>query len=98
MPVYPYILSYGELTCKAHRLYVHVFRKVPMVELLNIQNNISRVWMLETGEELEYHTGQTCEGDGFVRIRLPEGYKERAYYCVGLELEEEMPQFHPIQG
>jgi len=98
MPVYPYILTYGELTCKAHRLYVHVFHRVPMVELLNVQNRVTRAWILETGEELPVRTGKTCEGDGFIRIDLPEVYKQKTYYCVGLELAEEMPLFHDIQG
>ena len=98
MPVYPYILTYGELTCKAHRLYVHVFHRIPMVELLNIENRVTRAYIVETGEELPVRIGKTCEGDGFVRIDLPEEYKNKTYYCVGLELEEEMPMFHDIQG
>lgn len=98
MPVYPYILTYGELTCKAHRLYVHVFHRIPMVELLNIENRVTRAYIVETGEELPVRIGKTCEGDGFVRIDLPEAYKNKTYYCVGLELEEEMPMFHDIQG
>ena len=97
MPLYPYELTYGGLTCRPYRLYVHVFRRIPLLELLNITNTIKRAWVVETGEELIPRTGATCEGDGFVRVDLPEHLKRSDYYCVALELGEEMPLFHPIR-
>ena len=97
MPVYPYELTWGDLTCKEHHLYAHVFSKIPRVEILNIQNTVKKAYLLETGEELEFLTGNTCEGDSYVTIELPEGYSEKAYYCIGLELNEEMPIFEPIR-
>ena len=98
MPLYPYILTYGELTCRKHRLYVHVFHRIHTVELLNVDNRIRRAWLLETGQELKFFTARTCEGDGLVRVWLPEEYQAKTFYCIGLELEEEMPVFHPIQS
>lgn len=97
VPVNPYELTWGELTCKEHHLYAHVFHKVPRVEILNINNKVKRAYLLETGEELDFIVGRTCEGDGFINIELPAEYKEKTYYCIGMELEEEMPIFHDIQ-
>ncbi|MDO5134477.1 MAG: alpha-L-fucosidase [Eubacteriales bacterium] len=97
MPVNPYELTWGELTCKEHHLYAHVFCKVPRVEILNIENRVKRAYLLETGQELEVISGRTCEGDGFIDIELPKEYKDKTYYCIGMELEEEMPVFHSIQ-
>ena len=98
VPLYPYMLSYGELTCKKHYLFVHVFRRIPLLELLNITNTVVRAWVVETGRELIARTGATCEGDGYIRIDLPEDLKNSSYYCIGIELKEEMPQFHPIRS
>ncbi len=97
VPVNPYELTWGELTCKDYHLYAHVFHKVPRVEILNIENKVKRAYLLETGQELEFIVGKTCEGDGFINVELPEEYKEKTYYCIGLELEEETPVFHAIR-
>ncbi len=98
MPLYPYMLTFGDLTCKSHHLYLHMFKKVPRIELLNVLNHVKRAYLVHTGEDLPFSTGATCEGDGFIRVALPEEYQKRAYYCIGFELEEEMPIFQDIQG
>jgi alpha-L-fucosidase len=95
--VNPYELTWGELTCKEYHLYAHVFHRVPRVEILNINNTVKRAYLLETGEELDFVVGKSCEGDGFITVELPDAYKEKTYYCIGLELGEEMPVFHDIQ-
>lgn len=97
VPVNPYELTWGELTCKNYHLYAHVFHKIPRVEILNIENKVKRAYLLETGQDLEFNVGRTCEGDGFITVELPAEYKEKTYYCIGLELEEETPVFHAIQ-
>ena len=98
MPVYPYIITFGDLTFKPYHLYLHMFKKMPRIELLNIRNRVKRAYLVSDGKDLEFSTGQTCEGDHYIRVKLPEEYKDRAYYCIGLELEEENVQFQPIQG
>ena len=66
MPLYPYMLTFGDLTCKSHHLYLHMFKKVPRIELLNVLNHVKRVYLVHTGEDLPFSTGSTCEGDGLL--------------------------------
>lgn len=97
MPLYPYELLWGEMTCKEHYIFAHVFRKTREVEILNVDNTVKRVYILNTGEELKVATGKDCEGDGYITIKVPEKYQDRAYYCIAIEIEEEMPIFEPIK-
>ena len=98
MPVYPYIVTFGDLTYKKHHLYLHMFKPMPKVELLNICNTVKRAYIVETGEDLPFFFGRTCEGDGIIRTYLPEEYASKAYYCIGFELEEEELLFQEIRG
>ena len=96
MPLYPYMLTFGEMTCKPGRLYVHIFSRIPRLEILNVLNTVKRARILEPGQELKVHTGRTCEGDGFIRADIPEEYQNRAFYCIEIEIGEDEPLFHPI--
>lgn len=97
LPYYPYDVLWGDLTCKEHYLYAHVFRKVRRIEILNINNKVKRAYLIRTGEELPVTVGKSCEGDGFIDIKVPERLEDEAYYCVALEVEEEMPIFESIK-
>lgn len=96
MPLYPYELTWGDLTCSDHHLYVHVFRPIPRVEVLGFANTPKRAYLVETGEELEFIRNKTCEGDDYIVVELPAGYPEKAYYCIGIETEEAAPVFDSI--
>lgn len=97
MPVYPYELTWGDLTCKEHHLYVHVFHKIPRAEVLGFANTPKRAYLVETGEELPFTRSKTCEGDEYITVELPKGYQDKEFYCIGIETEEEMPVFADIR-
>lgn len=86
--VYPYELDFAEFTCKDHRLFVHVFAPVAHIDLYKCANHVKRVYLLETGEDIPFERTKSCEKDSVTIIPLPEHLRDRAYYCLGLELEE----------
>lgn len=99
MPYEPYELSWGVLTCKEHHLYAHIFRPVSSrIQILNIENTFKRAYLVETGEELVFEPGRTCEDDAYIEVEIPKAYQDKAYYCIGMEMEEEMPVFAPIHA
>ena len=85
--VYPYELDFAEFTCKDHRLFVHVFAPVAHIDLYKCANHVKRVYLLETGEDIPFERTKSCEKDSVTIIPLPEHLRDRAYYCLGLELE-----------
>lgn len=94
---YPYELEWGQLTCKKHRLYVHIFQKMYAFQLLNVANKIKGAYVVKDGRKLELDTSLCCEGDKSVIVFLPEDLANEEYYCIGLELEEEKPMFDQIR-
>lgn len=86
--IYPYELDFAEFTCKDHRLFVHVFAPVAHIDLYKCANHVKRVYLLETGEDIPFERTKSCEKDSVTIIPLPEHLRDRAYYCLGLELEE----------
>ena len=99
LPSYSYEIQELLFTCKPHKLFAHVVEAIhrSCLEILNIANRVNRAYITATGEELEFESGITCEGDGFLSIRLPEKYREKAYYCITIEYEEEKPRFTEIR-
>ncbi len=95
--IYPYELDYAEFTCRDHRLFIHVFAPVLHIDLYKCANHVKRVYLLETGEEIEFVTTKSCEKDSVTIIPLPEHLRDRAYYCLGLELEERDPVYEAFE-
>ena len=94
---YPYELEWGMLTCKEHKLYVHVFKNMNVFQILNVANKVTSAYLVSNGETLPYDVIKSCEGDSSVVVYLPEHLAEKDYYCVALELEEENPIFEEIR-
>lgn len=91
VPQYFYEPQWGDLTCKEHRLYVHIFEPRKAVELLNMKARIKRAYVLKSGLPCEYASIVSCSDNWVLRIVLPEEMYQEAFYCVCLELEEEYP-------
>lgn len=97
MPIYPYDIPGIEFTRREHKLYVHVLSPRIRVELLNIGNQVSKAYILSTGQELTYRVERSCEGDGMIEVDIPKELHGEKNYCVCLELVEEDPIFEPIK-
>ncbi len=96
VPFYPYDLEWCVLTRKDHRLFMTILKPNTRFPLLNFANTVRRVSLLETGEELFHQFGDTKEGHSFIRIRVPEAYRNRRYYTIEIETEEAEPLFEPL--
>lgn len=97
MEVYPYDLDWAELTVKEKKLFIHVLKPKAGVGLMNVANKIRRAYIVENGYELECCSKKVGEGDSVVEITLPDEYKQRNWYAICMELEEEWPIFEPIR-
>lgn len=99
LPSYPYEIQEVLFTCKPHKLFAHVVEPIHKknLEILNIDNTVKRAYITDTGEELEVEYGKSCEGDGYLNVRLPDDYREKMYYCVTIEYDEEKPIFSEIR-
>lgn len=99
LPSYPYEIQEVLFTCKPHKLFAHVVEPIHKknLEILNIDNTVKRAYITDTGEELEVEYGKSCEGDGYLNVRLPDDYREKKYYCVTIEYSEEKPIFSEIR-
>lgn len=98
MPLYPYDLEWAELTCKEHKLFVHVLKPRMRIELLNMANRVKRAYLVRDGRELVCRSRNICEGDPIVEVELTEGLRQQQYYAVCIEFEEKEPLFEPIRG
>lgn len=95
---YPYDLEWAQLTRKAHKLYVHVFRPQMRLELLNVANQVKRAYLVGDRRELVCRSRKICEGDSMVEVDLPEDLRGQKNYAVCIELQEEQAIFEPIRG
>ena len=98
MDVYPYELDGVEFTCKKKRLYVHVFKPMKRLEILNCANHVTRAYLLRDGRDVSCVSEISCEGDPCVSIEFPREMRNEKNYCICLELEEEKPVFEPLRG
>lgn len=96
--IYAYELDWGLFTRKDHKLFIHVFKPRKRIELLNIANKITGVYLVGDKRPLRYIMTTTCEGCSAVEIELPEECFDRKNYCICLDMEEEEPIFEPIIG
>ena len=96
LPLYPYEAEGIEFTGKSHRLYVHVLKPRPRVDLLNIANHVKGAYLVSTGQPLVSRFMKACEGNSIVEVDLPKELRNASGYCVALELEEEQVIFEEI--
>ena len=96
LPMYPYEAEGIEFTGRSHRLYVHVLKPRPRVDLLNIANKVKGAYLVSTGQPLVSRYMKACEGNSIVEVDLPEELRTVSGYCVALELEEENVIFEEI--
>lgn len=94
---YPYELGWAEFTCRKNRLYVHVFKKRKLIELLNIANTVTYIYFLHNRQKLSFYVGHTCEKCSVIEIYLPEEYFDKTNYCICIEIAEDMPIFEPLK-
>ena len=96
LPMYPYEAEGIEFTGRSHRLYVHVLKPRPRVDLLNIANKVKGAYLVSTGQPLVSRYMKACEGNSIVEVDLPEELRTASGYCVALDLEEENVIFEEI--
>ena len=94
--VYPFEVPGIEMTCRPHKLYIHVLTPRVRVQLLNIANRFTGAYLVRDGRRLEWNDGRTCEGDGNLEVELPKDLHGEKNFCVCMETEEELPVFEPI--
>ena len=97
MPFYPYELSWGDLTCRKHFLYIHVFEPKKVVEILNMKAEITEAILLGTGEPLVFSSMKSCEADWMLRFEIPESLYQTSGYCIRAAIREEYPVMEPIR-
>lgn len=96
--VYPYELEWAQFTQKDYKLFVHILQPKLRIELLNIANQVRKVYIVKDGSELPYTCGKVCEGDSFIEIELPEEYHDKKNYVLCIETVEKEPIFEAIKG
>lgn len=97
MPTYPYEISWGDMTLKRGRLYIHVYEPKKVVELLNMKAGLKGARILATGEALACSSVRSCEEDWMLRFEIPEHMYGDSFYCIEAELEEDFPEIEPIR-
>ncbi len=83
-------------TRKDYRIYLHMMKPKSRLEILNIGNKVNDVYVVSSGEKLEYMQKVTCEGDSYIEVYLPEKLKYESKYCICLETEEKDVIFEEI--
>ena len=96
MPYYPYEPTWGEFTCKPHKLYVHIFKPKKIVELLNMKAEIEDVYIVKTGQRLKFSSIRGTGANWMLQFVLPEEMYEETYYCVCIQIREEFPMMEEI--
>lgn len=98
LPFYPYELDGIQMTGKPHKLFIHVFKPAKRLELLNCSCHPVKAYVVDNARELEVKATVSCEGDSAVTVEIPMDMRKRNYYCVCIEMEEEVPVFEPLRG
>lgn len=83
-------------TRKDYKIFLHLIKSKSRLEILNIGNVVKRAYIVENGMDLEFMQKVTCEGDSYIEVYIPEEWKRKKQYCIGLEVEEKDPIFEPI--
>jgi alpha-L-fucosidase len=90
VPVFPYEMEEILFTHKAHKLYMHVFEWSDNIHIQCLANNIKRVYVLETGEEVEFDRLYIPSlKQHRVAFQLPENRPDDIDSVICIETEEE---------
>ncbi len=95
-PFYPYELSWGELTCRRHWIYLHVFEPKKVLELNKMRAKIQEAYILGQGRRFRAFDAKSCGEDWMLRFELPEEWYDRSFYCIAARIEEEYPHIEPM--
>lgn len=95
--IYPYELDFAEFTTKDYKLFVHVLEPMLRIELYKIANQAERIYIVENGQDVEFEVCKSCEGDSAIVIELPEEWKKRSFYCLGIDLKEKDLMFEAFE-
>lgn len=99
LPVYPYDIDWGQFTFRPKKLYIHVFKPMDSVYLLNIRNKPLKAYLLTDKTLLTVKERKTCEGDSSWLIKLPPPNPDCSVDTViCVEIAEDMVEFEPITG
>ena len=77
------------ITGRPHKLYLNVIKPTRRVHIAAVDNHVTKAYLLETGEELEFRTGGPTRPTGNISVTIPEEYKQKKFYTIALEIEEE---------
>ena len=89
IPAPVYDLDWVIITGRPHKLYLNVIKPTKRVHIAAMDNKVTRAYLLETGEELEFRIGGPTRATGNVTVMIPEEYKEKKFYTIALDIEEE---------
>ena len=85
-------------TSKPHKLFIHLFKPMEYLQLLNIGNTVERAYFLATGEEVDITVRKTCEGDSSWEFYLPkQSWPDDIDIVICVEMTEEKPIFESLR-
>lgn len=96
----PYEQSYGLLTEKDYKLFLHVlYHPVKEICLKNLSNHIRNISIVSTGEALKYSIReQNRNSNSSLNITLPSSYHKKTNYCICIHYEEKEAIFEPLKN
>lgn len=97
VPVYPYELDWAEMTCRPHKLYLHILRPRSRIDLPRVEFRAAAARILADDLPLTVQNVETCEGEPNLRILLPQDWQTRRSYCVEVTIDTETPAFTPLE-
>lgn len=97
VPIYPYELDWAEMTCRPHKLYLHILRPIHRVDLPRVAFRASEARILADGAPLEFLNTATCEGEPNLRVFLPPEQQKCRNYCIEVTIDRETPEFMPFE-
>jgi len=92
-----YELSFGEMTAKDYRVFLHVIHKpLQYIWLRNLLGHIESVSIIGSSEKVRFSKIDTHEMTRLT-IDIPKSYHNKINYCIKICLKEKDIQFMPIQ-
>ena len=84
-----YVIDDVTSTGRPHKLYLNVIKPTRRVHITAFDNHVTHAYLVETGEDLEFQIGGPTSPTGHITVKIPEEYKTKAFYTIGLDIEEE---------
>lgn len=89
IPAPVYDMEWVTITGRPHKLYLNVIKPTRRVHITAFDNHVTHAYLVETGEDLEFQIGGPTSPTGHITVKIPEEYKTKAFYTIGLDIEEE---------